>query len=603
MVQDNRLVEIIKERASLLDIVSKVVKLRQSSRTWTGLCPFHNEKTPSFHVYAEQNHFHCYGCNTHGDVITFVQRYHHLGFKEALEYLANELGIDLTLGNKSSHHQYDDIYKALALASSLFHKGLCALGAESAQRKFLEGRGISEQTLLESYQIGWSGTQLPVDLCKHFSNKTLEQAGLLYLSEDRLKPRFYQRLVFPIFSSKGTILGFGGRRLESNKTSKAPKYLNSPETVVFKKSHLLYGADKIPQFRKWPWVLIVEGYIDVIQLKKHQLPSVAPMGTALTEEHLKALLRLKKELIFCYDGDKAGQAASEKTLSLILPHFKGEYEISFVILPEGCDPDSILMTYGKNTFVEHCKARKNFVDFLFSRLLDQYQQRDAHAQMKFNTQARKQIRSVECPDARRALESALFQFVRERFLKFSKKNSPQKTISLPRPPSIKEMLCSLLVVEPSLIDSLRQDDKSLLAMSGDIQLRQLADTDRCVYYHKLLPDIQAKSNTSLLVDSKQRQDEFIYQLKKLNIYLIGAVLVIDLENRSNLTERERLFLESFGDSALNEILGLPSNTKRFKDISGRMIKQLGIDVHTLKEHLQGQLRPLLALTARCRQET
>ena len=203
------LVDVIKSQANIVDIVSKYVKLKRSSKTLLGLCPFHAEKTPSFHVYP-QGHFYCYGCHTHGDIITFVQRYHDISFPEALKMLALELGIDIDQYRNSPTRQNKEIQGLLNDIADYYHRNLISSKRSDQYIKFLIERGLADKKLLSFFQIGWSGEEIPKEIFDKYGQEFLIEAGLIYEYQGRWLPRFYKRIVFPILSAQGQVLGFEG---------------------------------------------------------------------------------------------------------------------------------------------------------------------------------------------------------------------------------------------------------------------------------------------------------------------------------------------------------------------------------------------------------
>ena len=583
------LVDIIKSQANIVDVISKVVKLRQNSRTWQGLCPFHSEKTPSFHVYAEKKQFHCFGCHMHGDVITFVERYYDITFKEALSQLAQELGIDITRFYKNGGNPHKEIIEILTEATDLFHQNLLNSPENSAQIRFLIDRNLASKKLLKFFKVGWSANDLPSQLYDKYSTDKLIEAGLLYEYQHVYKPRFFNRIVFPILLGAHHTVGFGGRRLDFNQSSKAPKYLNSPETSVFKKNQILYGAEKITYKQQCPWVLVVEGYIDVIQLRRFAFPAVAPMGTAFTAAQYQKLLELRKELIFCFDGDQAGVKASQSALQLILPMFQAQHNISFVILPQGEDPDSILTTKGKEYFASLCKARKKFVEFFFESVQKEFPASGPDSQMKFNAKVRSLIRSVEDPDARRGLESSLFQYEKDKYFK-GKKAKVVPKLQLPQPLSNLEMLRLLLLNNINLITNLSEKDKKLLNFSNDTTVCRLL-------YGNIEQDCVSKlrrefthlhSNTLSLISKNDIEKEFSYQLEKFNKSLLCLLLVNAPTLKNTLAHDVKEKLLQLGDYDISEVLSLSPGSERFTRVKKRIQSHCGakLDLSTQEKSIR-----------------
>lgn len=350
----------LKARIVLSEIIGTHVKIMRRGRLKLGLCPFHSEKTPSFHIRDEQGTYHCFGCGAHGDIFSFLQAVEGVSFMEALEKLASLNGVtvpvfkDKIVDPSSVQSQ---LYKALEAATILFEKQLkLSKGFKAAQ--YLESRGITQETISQ-FRLGYavSGNFLKENLSREgFSEEVLQQAGLIIKREEdgSTYDRFRDRIMFPIFDRKGRVIAFGGRILEGGE----PKYLNSPETNIFHKGQILYAYNFMQKdLKKEQPILVAEGYLDVISLHQAGFKgAVAPLGTALTEEQILLLWRSRSEPIFCFDGDTAGQKAAIRAAERAIPLLKTGLSLRFALLPKGEDPDSLLRAGGKERF-ESCLER------------------------------------------------------------------------------------------------------------------------------------------------------------------------------------------------------------------------------------------------------
>lgn len=343
----------IRRRIPLDALVGRRVKLVKSGRERKGLCPFHNEKTPSFHCFAD--HYHCYGCGAHGDHFRWTMEIEKLGFREAVERLAGEAGLEIP---QDSPRQVE----AAARAKSLLEVAE-AVAAEYTRKLFqpegaaalayLRGRGLSDETI-RKFRLGWSGDGFRGGL----GDITVEQlaaVGAMTAAEDDRAPRnlFFGRVMFPITDRRGRVIAFGGRTLGDGPAEKSgPKYVNSPETELFKKRRTLYGLDQAHDaLRGAARLAVVEGYMDVIALAQAgHGAAVAPLGTALTEEHLAELWRLHPEPVLCFDGDAAGARAAERSMTLALPALAPGKSLAIALLPPGEDPDSLVRKQGQAAF-------------------------------------------------------------------------------------------------------------------------------------------------------------------------------------------------------------------------------------------------------------
>lgn len=345
-----RFLDELRQRVGLVDRIGRRVKLVRRGHEHLGLCPFHNEKTPSFTVNEDKGFFHCFGCGAHGDVIGFVMRTENLSFPETVEILAGEAGLALPVSSPEERRRADEavsLFTATEAATAFFEATLA--GPEGAQaRAYLARRGLSEESRAR-FRLGYapeSRTRLKSALMeKGIPESLLVTAGLLVVPEDGRPSydRFRGRLIFPIFDPRGRPIAFGGRLLGEGQ----PKYLNSPETPLFEKGQCLYGwSHALRPAREGGRLLVAEGYMDVIALTAAGLPAVAPLGTALTESQILSLWRLVPEPILCFDGDAAGARAASRAAQRALPLLKPGHSFRFMRLPGGEDPDSLIKARG-----------------------------------------------------------------------------------------------------------------------------------------------------------------------------------------------------------------------------------------------------------------
>lgn len=357
-------------RSDIVALIQSRVELKRAGTNFIARCPFHNEKTPSFTVSQNKQFYHCFGCGAHGNAVRFLMEYEGLHFVEAVESLAERIGMVVpkdSFENPEKLKKYSDIYATLEVANHYFQAELRKAPLPERAIQYLKRRGLSKQILID-FNLGYAPNQWDGLVSALGKNKTqidnLLSAGLIIAKEN--KPyfdRFRDRIMFPIRNRKGQVIGFGGRTIENQ----MPKYLNSPETLVFNKSQTLYGLFearlKLKQFQT---LIVVEGYLDVLSLVQFGIKNVvATLGTALSEKHLDILFRETQEIIFCFDGDAAGRAAARKVLLLSLAWMREGRRIKFALLPEKEDPDSMVRKEGGKAFEERLHLAKNFSDFLF----------------------------------------------------------------------------------------------------------------------------------------------------------------------------------------------------------------------------------------------
>ena len=359
----------------LADLIGRRVKLVKRGQEYTGLCPFHNEKTPSFTVNEDKGFYHCFGCSAHGGAINFVMNIEGLSFPEAVERLATEVGLEVPRSQPWDHEaeaQRKTLYDVMQVAADWLVGQLSGIAGKGA-REYLKDRGLTSATI-SRFRLGYApdarDRMKQTLLARGLTEIQLLEAGLLIKPDGggESYDRFRNRLIFPITDAKGRVVAFGGRALGDQRA----KYLNSPESPIFHKGNLLYNLVNARQpARDRDRLVVVEGYMDVIAMDQTGLSFVvAPLGTALTEQQMIALWRLVPEPRLCFDGDAAGQRAALRAAERALSIVKPGYSLRFVILPDGEDPDSLIRTKGSEAFSELLNKAVPLSDLLWrARLL------------------------------------------------------------------------------------------------------------------------------------------------------------------------------------------------------------------------------------------
>ena len=338
-------------RVDIIDVIDTDVPLKKTGRDFQALCPFHNEKTPSFTVSQEKQFYHCFGCGAHGSAIGFLMNYRNFEFVEAVEELAAQAGIEVPREGRdfSREPDYGAVYEALANAQQYYARQLTEHPERRKAVDYLKKRGLTGQ-IAKTFGIGFAPAGWDnLSRAWHQNQKALETAGLVINKNDGgVYDRFRERIIFPIEDRRGRVIGFGGRIIDAGE----PKYMNSPETPVFQKRRELYGLYQAKQHDSKPArMLVVEGYMDVLALAQHDIHNVvATLGTATTHEHLEQLFRVTPEIVFCFDGDKAGRHAASRALETSLGFLQAGRQISFLFMPEGEDPDSLVHKEGVERF-------------------------------------------------------------------------------------------------------------------------------------------------------------------------------------------------------------------------------------------------------------
>ncbi len=363
----------VKNAVNIVSLVSEYVALRKSGRNWMARCPFHTEKTPSFNVNEERQIFKCFGCGVGGDVFKFVMLIEHLGFPEAVRFLADRFGIPLPvalpLAEPEAGVSGDVLRQAMSDAAVFFHKTLLTSEEAREPREYLKGRGIKAETI-ERFQLGYSpagGEILIQQLQKRgFSLESLLECGLAKRTEDgtRHYDAFRQRIMFPITDPRGRIIAFGGRAMGDRQ----PKYLNSPETRLYNKSRNLFGLSHSREaIKKLDFAVLVEGYMDFILPFQQGVENlVASLGTSLTPQQVQLLGRYTREVVVSYDPDSAGLAATQRSLDLFLEE---DFRVRVLRLPDGEDPDVFIRRAGAVEYRNRLKDALPYLDFVLEAAL------------------------------------------------------------------------------------------------------------------------------------------------------------------------------------------------------------------------------------------
>ena len=347
-------IETLNDRMNIVDVISTRVPLKKSGREYHGRCPFHDDSSPSFSVNPDKQVYHCFGCGASGGLISFIMEYDNMDFVSAVESLASLAGLEVpTEATDPEAGKRKVLYEILEMADQAFRKALKSDPSRERAVSYLKGRGLTG-TIAHRFGLGYAPDgwrflydQLSADT---LIRKKLLDAGLTVVnSQGREYDRFRERVMFPIRDIRGRTIAFGGRVLDDSK----PKYLNSPETKLFRKSDTLYGLYEARQVcRSLDRVLVVEGYMDVVALSQFGIDfAVATLGTSLTSQHLDRLSRQTTQVIVCFDGDKAGRTAAKRALDTMLPFLSDEFSIRFLFLPDGHDPDSLVRGEGTDAFL------------------------------------------------------------------------------------------------------------------------------------------------------------------------------------------------------------------------------------------------------------
>ena len=390
-------IEDLRQRVPLSDVIGKRVKLVRKGRRFSGLCPFHSEKTPSFSVVDDQGFYHCFGCGAHGDAISFLRETDGLDFMEAVERLATMAGLTVPRSAPEDPQRTRQRKAALDILEETTRVFQAALQRNDGQAAaaYLQRRGLGD-SMISTYRLGYAPrTGLRTALAaRGFSDDDMLAAGVLRRSDrdGDLYDYFRDRVMFPIEDRQGRVIAFGARALGDAQ----PKYLNSGEGPTFSKKTVLYGWVQAREgLRRGLPLVVAEGYMDVIAIQKSGVATaVAPLGTALTEEQIGLLWKLHDEPVLCFDGDAAGQRAQARALERLLPQLQPGKSARLAVLPAGQDPDDLLQSEGGDGLLKVLSTARSLIDSLWSITAEQHDLRQPEQRAQFWQAVRDQVRQI-----------------------------------------------------------------------------------------------------------------------------------------------------------------------------------------------------------------
>src|SRR3954468_5402606 len=472
-------------RVDIVDVISRYVQLKKGGANFLGLCPFHNEKTPSFTVSPAKQFYHCFGCGVHGNAVGFLMAYSTLGYIDAVKELAASVGMQVpderppTPEQAARKERETDLYSLMEKAMEFYRTEL-----KKAPRAidYLKGRGLTGE-IAARFRIGyapddWQGLKAPF---AQYEDAALVEAGLVIQNEGKRYDRFRDRVMFPIFSARGAVIGFGGRVIGDGE----PQYLNSPETPLFEKGRELYGLgqarESINSERR---VVVVEGYMDVVALAQFGIGNaVATLGTATTPVHVAKLLRLADEIIFCFDGDAAGRKAAWRALEVSLPLAPDHKPIRFLFLPEGDDPDTYVRKHGKDGWKRKLREAETLSQFLLAQLRAECDLETAEGRARLTSIAKPHVQKITAPALRLQLINEIARLAKlpegagvEALLelpqkpRFSRPAPARSRYTAPDSPEwslLYSLLCNLSLAEhidPDGLTATRPESEALLAV-------------------------------------------------------------------------------------------------------------------------------------------
>ena len=554
------------EKVNIVDVIGGYVKLEKKGNDYWARCPFHNEKTSSFSVSESKQFYHCFGCGAHGNAIGFIMEHANKTYVEAIEEIANLAGVEVPR-SKESNEKFEarkTIQDALEDAKKLFEDNL----KKSKQAiSYLQNRNISGTTS-KLFGIGYSidnFQNLSKTLRKNYSEQNLIDAGLLVRKEKNSYDKFRNRIMFPIYDVGGRVIAFGGRDISnsnSNNTS-IPKYMNSPETNLFSKKKVLYNLHlaKTEKISK-DFLFIVEGYMDVVALNQAGIKNVvATLGTAVTTENLEQCFKYTKEIICCFDGDKAGQDAAWKGVNNIMSIFKDGNEINFIFFPDGKDPDDIVNNGGKDLWHKYTKDKISIEDYIHKKLSSEINLNSAAGKTQYLKKVDALLKPLRAPIFRKMLHQSLFLKVNPEnsASKYDNKTNKSKTSAkIANTPLQRAIL--ILLHHPSIkIDYDLLEDKRIAHNSGIKLIKEIVSNIRD----------NNSTNMGRILESFRDNENDYKTLEKISIMKLANLEWPDKEFNACLCLSIKNYLQERLDNAD------PQNLNEFSNIQK--------EIHSIKE--------------------
>lgn len=552
-------------RVDIVDIISARIPLRKNGSSLVAHCPFHTEKTPSFNVLARKQFYRCFGCGKGGNVITFLMDHDRLSFVEAIETLARHANVAMPSAKEKVTRQYDAYQECSALLAKVNQYYQYQLKEHAHAMDYLKARGLN-MAIIEQYGLGFAppGWENVRQLFAADPNALtqLQKVGVIKMDEQgRFYDLFTDRIMFPIYSRKGAIIGFGGRLLKNSE--KAPKYLNSPTTPLFQKGHELYGLYQMAQLRQtFDHILMVEGYMDVLALAQFGIANcVATLGTAATPMHMERLFRETNKIVFCFDGDNAGRKAAWKALEVALPFLTGGRQVQFMFLPAEDDPDSLIRKEGLDFFKERIHSATPLADYLLSHLGQQADVSTIDGRARFAQLAKPMLELIPDKVYQQVLFDELARITHSQFGQTNHQVSPNRPYYRPTVPpksvgmSLLSRAVSYLIQNPNLIQLIQQsqwlfeldDPESQLLMQVVDAIQEYPDATMAALIEHWRDDPQGERIMELasvdhLCPVEGLESEFLGIIRKLREDLVQKQIKDLYKKHSEWTDEDRASL-------------------------------------------------------------
>jgi DNA primase len=567
-------------RVDIVDVVQRYVQLRKAGANYSGLCPFHNEKTPSFSVSPTKQFYHCFGCGAHGNAIGFLMAYASMGYVDAVKDLASQVGMQVPESRPRSPEEAarkerePDLYEKMEKAMDFYR---AELKKSPRAIDYLKHRGLTGE-IAARYRMGYApdGWQ-NLEGAFQYSDKSLVELGLVVENDGKRYDRFRDRVMFPIQNARGAVIGFGGRILDKGE----PKYLNSPETPLFEKGRELYGLPQARDaIRASGRVLVVEGYMDVVALAQFGVGyAVATLGTATTPVHVSKLLRLADELVFCFDGDAAGRKAAWRALEVSLALAPDHKPIRFLFLPDGEDPDTYVRKHGKDAFELRVREAETLSQFLLAQLRADADLATAEGRAKLVSIAKTHIEKITAPALRLQITNEVAQLARmaegdvDRLLgqpqrpRYTRAAPAKRTWEGPRSPEWSLLACLLTDlgmvehIDPSLLTPDLPETRALLAIRDLCEAAAEEPT-----FAVLIEALQGNPSLDLVLSAQRYGDEVDFDAESARGEFQNALAKLELARR----RKELDELRGRAQMSREDLLVFNEKVKAYKRLQGAL---------------------------------
>lgn len=591
-------VEDIKEAHDIVDIIGNYIEVKSSGSSYKALCPFHNEKTPSFMINTDKQIYKCFGCGEGGDVLQFVMKMENLDFIDALKMLGEKANIDVEIDDDISDQERREtktLYDINRKAGLFYFRKLTS--AQNRGLQYLKSRGISSNEI-KAFGLGLAEDRWD-SLLEHlrkenYTKETIEKTGLILKNKkgDRYYDRFRNRIIFPIFNTRGMVIGFGGRVLDQS----LPKYLNSPETKIFNKRNTLYGLNLAKKNIVNHQLVLVEGYMDVIALYGNGVKNaVATLGTSLTKEHGKLLKKYAKEVVLAFDGDEAGVKAAIRSISIL--ENEG-LKIRVLSLGSKEDPDDFIRREGKETFYKRIKESPNHIEYQIQKLRENYSLDSTEGKVDFSKEATKLLRQVKSPIEQEAYveeiakelnlsKGSLLTEIRGKDRRYSKEafenrgetnggNDQSKTNYLHTMPDIEQD--GHIKLEKLIIKFMMDNEDQIPFIKEHVEIEDFS----IEVHQKIVGCLFSENQRSTWEHELQEYKELLDEISSLDRQE-GEIQKILADYLYNLKKYKLIYGKKLLEKKQQELLGNPDYDKEEVD---RILLKIGMEIMEINKELQ-----------------